>query len=514
MTPRPELEIRGNFLTHPFAELLTECARARLNGSLRVTERDKKCIFYFKNGNLVFAVSNARSSRLFDVLLRRGKLSKEDIAKIPNFSNDFELAAFLQDKKLLSQAECDRLFIDQIEEIVVEALTWPSSDWIFSPLARVRDGLAFPINTTSLLVEYGRCLSTENMLGRFRSLDEGFSRSGVQEINVGLSPDEAFVLSRADDGILTAASLVSVSAMSESSALHAIYTLWLGGLLDRKDWQPAFSPEHIAVMKNARLEIKSEAKIPGVLISEKEETPVKPTAATPAMPEAEKVLTTEEYLQRVESAETFYDVLGVDSKADTDTIKRAYFGLARIFHPDRFHAEGGITFQRIQQAFTELAQANETLKNSETREIYDYRMRKELADRDKRRATGDSGQDAIRKQQAADNFERGFDLLMNEEFEDAIQFFARAVHLAPQNARYHAYYGKALSSDPSQRYKAESEMQSAIKLDPDNPTWRILLSEFFIQFNLLKRAEGELNRLLAVFPSNQEARELLRSLKT
>ncbi len=514
MTPRPELEVKGNFLTHPFAELLTECARARLNGSLRVTERDKKCIFYFKNGNLVFAVSNARSSRLFDVLIRRGKLSKDDIAKIPNFSNDFELAAFLQSKNLLTQAECDRLFIDQIEEILVEALTWPSSDWIFSPLARVRDGLAFPINTTSLLVEYGRCLSTENVLGQFRSLDEGFSRSGVQEINIGLSPDEAFVLSRADDDVLTAASLVSVSAMSEASALKAIYTLWLGGLLDRNDWQPAFSAEHIAVMKNARLEIRSEAKIPGVLISEKEETAVKPMAATPATPEAEKVISTEEYLQRVESAETFYDVLGVDSKADTDTIKRAYFGLARSFHPDRFHAEGGITFQRIQQAFTELAQANETLKNAETRELYDYRMRKELADRDKRRAAGDSGQDAIRKQQAAENFERGFDLLMNEELNDAIQFFARAVHLAPQNARYHAYYGKALSSDPSQRYKAESEMQSAIKLDPDNPTLRILLAEFFIQFNLMKRAEGELNRLLAIFPSNEEARELLKSLNT
>jgi hypothetical protein len=40
-----------------------------------------------------------------------------------------------------------------------------------------------------------------------------------------------------------------------------------------------------------------------------------------------------------------------------------------------------------------------------------------------------------------------------------------------------------------------------------------MLAEFFIQFNLLKRAEGELNRLLAVYPSNREARELLDSLR-
>src|SRR5688572_32886082 len=108
MTPQPELEIRGNFLTHPFAELLTECRRARLTGSLRVSERDKKCVFYLKSGSLVFAVSNARSSRLFDMLIRRGKFSKEEIAKIPNFSNDFELSAYLQENELLSGLECDR----------------------------------------------------------------------------------------------------------------------------------------------------------------------------------------------------------------------------------------------------------------------------------------------------------------------------------------------------------------------------------------------------------------------
>jgi curved DNA-binding protein CbpA len=515
MTPQPPLEITGNFLTHPFAELLTECSRARLTGSLRVNEREKKCIFYLKSGSLVFAVANSRSSRLFDLLIRRGKFSKEQIAKIPNFNNDFELSAYLQENELLSSQECNQYFVEQIKELVVEALTWKSSDWTFSPLARVRDGLAFPINTKSLLVDYGRCLSVQEMLGRFRSLEERFSRSNLPATDVGLSPDEAFVLSRAEDGQLTAAGLLSVSAMSEASALQAIYTLWLGGLLERWDWQPAFSEEHIATMKNARLELKKEAAVPRAPFAEKQEDQ-EPPAETPRKPaivaEPEKPISTEEYLERVENAETYYDVLGVDAKADTDTLKRAYFGLARMFHPDRFHAEGGETFQRVQNAFTELAQANETLKNAETRELYDYRMRKELADREKRRAAGDMGQDALRRQQAAENFERGFDLLMNEEWADAAQFFARAVHLAPQTARYHAYYGKALSDDPQQRYKAESEMQTAIKLEPDNVTLRLLLVEFFIQFNLKKRAEGELNRLLTAFPGNKEALELLSSL--
>ena len=102
---------------------------------------------------------------------------------------------------------------------------------------------------------------------------------------------------------------------------------------------------------------------------------------------------------------------------------------------------------------------------------------------------------------------------MDNEHEQALPFLARAVHFAPKNARYHAYYGRALSNDSKQRHKAEGEMQAALKLDPNNPTFRILLAEFFIEVNLLKRAEGELKRLLDVFPNNREARDLLAKLQ-
>ncbi|MBP7475322.1 MAG: tetratricopeptide repeat protein, partial [Pyrinomonadaceae bacterium] len=101
----------------------------------------------------------------------------------------------------------------------------------------------------------------------------------------------------------------------------------------------------------------------------------------------------------------------------------------------------------------------------------------------------------------------------DQNSEGATPFLARAAHFAPKNARYRAYYGKALSSDDKQRHKAEAEMQAAVKIDPDNPTYRLILAEFFIQVNLMKRAEGELNRLLAIYPSNREARALLDSIR-
>lgn len=512
MTPQTQtdLELTGSFYAHPLAELITEIMQARLNGSLRGADKEKKWIIYFKNGKVVFAVSNARNSRLFDILMRRNRLKKEEVTAIPNFSNDFEFAAHLQNKKLMSKEDCDQLFAEQIQDIIVDALSWTQGEWTFSSLARIRDGLTFDINTRQLLIEYTRCMPVDTVLSRFRSMEETFTRSEADATDLRLDAEEAFILSRTEDKPLSASDLVSMSAMSEARALHAMYTLWTGGLLVRKKWRSAFDANHINAMKGARLELKREAKL--VHVAEPvAEVPVEQPESKAPEKEQTAVISVEAYLEQVESAETYYDILGVDSDADIEELKRAYFHLARNFHPDRYHAEGGERLERIQQAFTELAQAHETLKNEASREMYDYRMRKELAEREKLRETG--GERDVKLEQADEHFERGFSLLMEDELERALPFLARAAHFAPNVARYRAYYGKALSADSKQRHKAESELQAALRIDPNNATFRILLAEFFIQNNLPKRAEGELNRLLTIFPGHREAVDLLISLK-
>ncbi len=515
MTPQSDLEIKGNFLTHPFAELIAEIAQTRVSGSLRASSKDRKCVIYLKGGRVVFAVSNARSSRLFDIMLRHNRLTKKDVVQIPNFSNDFEFVAFLESKGFLTKADSARLFVDQIEAIIVDILEWPDGEWVFSSLTRIRDGLAFDVNAKGILFDYARSMPENAVLSRFHSFDERFHRLVVGDSGLNLTSDEGFIFSRVGDEPVTVRDLSAVGGMPESKALHVLYTLWLGGMIARDDWRPAFSEATIGAMLGAKLELKQEAKLPVVSVAADTAEVAPPQIEQPAKA-PEIPITLDEYLHRVEGAATFYDLLGINTKADTVEIKHAYFRLAKMFHPDKYHSEGGEVFKRIQNAFTELAQAHETLKSDANRELYDYRVRKELAEREKRMASGEGnevGPQAGQVEQAENHFERGFSLLMDDNYEEALPFLARAVHYAPKIARYHAYFGKALSADEKQRHKAESEMQTALKLDPTNPTFRILLAEFFIQFNLLKRAEGELKRLLDVFPSNREARDLLDSLK-
>ncbi len=522
MTPRSQLEITGNFFAHPFAELLAEIASACLDGSLRISDGEKKCVVYFSEGSIAFAASNERSSRIFEHVLKRGKISREELVQIPNFANDFELADLLVDRHIITSAEKDSLFRDQLLDIVIDLFSRQTGEWTFSPLARIREGLSFDIDLTDHLLNYSRCLETDIVKGRFRSLDETFRRTDRSELGLALTMQEGFILSRIEGAPLKIAEIASLAAMPETEVYKCLYTLWLCGLILREKWNSAFPASFVAAIRAARLErveVKAPAAVPvkpepSAVPAESAKPDPEPAveAPLPKQKEAEPI-TLDQYLDRVEGAPTFYDILGIDTKAESAEIKHAYLWLAKQFHPDHFHSEGGDKAKRIQQAFTQLSQAYDTLKNADSREIYDYRVRKELIDRETQSKTGESDIAMRQREQATENFDRGLSLLMENDPDAAVTFLARAAHLAPKNARYRAYYGKALAFDDKQRHKAESEMQAALKLDPDNPAFRIMLAEFFIQFNLLKRAEGELNRLLAIFPGNREGLELLKKLK-
>jgi predicted Zn-dependent protease len=86
--------------------------------------------------------------------------------------------------------------------------------------------------------------------------------------------------------------------------------------------------------------------------------------------------------------------------------------------------------------------------------------------------------------------------------------------LEPRVARYRAYYGSALARKPTLRRSAESELQAALKIEPNNASFRVMLAELYQQVGLRKRAETEAARALSVDPTNKSARTLLANLSS
>lgn len=62
----------------------------------------------------------------------------------------------------------------------------------------------------------------------------------------------------------------------------------------------------------------------------------------------------------------FYDVLGIDPKADREEVKDAFHSLAKVFHPDL-----NLGDEVAERRFREICQAYSTLKDRRTRAAYE-----------------------------------------------------------------------------------------------------------------------------------------------
>ena len=254
-------------------------------------------------------------------------------------------------------------------------------------------------------------------------------------------------------------------------------------------------------------------------------------------PQRSEIVVTQEnvdaFLERLRRAESHYDVLGVESTAAPETLKTAYYDLARRYHPDRFRKGEPALVARMESAFARITQAYDILRDDDLRANYNAKLQarrkaQQIADATPKpvapvaepTATSDAKSDTepatptiSAGERAANDFKEGYAALEQGQRSVATGLFASAARLAPNEPRYRAYYGQMLAAQENTRRAAEAELQAAIKLDPGNAEYRVMLAELFKDLGFVIRAKGEAERAVAADPNNRKARDLLRELK-
>jgi len=109
-------------------------------------------------------------------------------------------------------------------------------------------------------------------------------------------------------------------------------------------------------------------------------------------------------------------------------------------------------------------------------------------------------------------FKEGLAALELGERKAALGLFASAASAVPKEPRYRARYGQLLALNENTRRIAETELLAAIKLDPQNAEYRVILAELYRDLGLKLRAKGEAERALEADPDNRKARDLLQAL--
>lgn len=494
--------MEGQLSEHPFAELISEILEKGFSGALRVEKERVKAVVYFEDGKLTYATSNLRNLRLIEYLKKRG-VPIENLYGV-DLSSDFAVVSSLTARGT-NQVKIDEALSEQVSDVVRVLLLWPAGSWVFEERARLTEPVRTEIQIKQLTLAAARRIELKFAASRFSNLNETISR-GADAGGLNLSATEGFLLSRVE-GPTELGQLVTLSGMRELDALRTVYGLVLSGLLAREFWPYALK----GVASQRRATPQKEAPT---------QKPSKPEPQAPQDTEADLT----EFLERVARASTHYDVLNIPASAGAAEIKNAYYALARRFHPDRFHELAKTPLHaRLESAFARITQAHETLSDPDSKTPYDAKMAamqnaSRLAAIESNAAKSAEVQSppegGANVQLAEQRFQEGVAALQMRDMNTATAALAAAARLAPNQPRYRAYYGRALAAHPQTKRLAETELQAAVKLDPANPAYRVMLATLYRDLGFWRRAINELERALSLDSKNAEARRMLQSLET
>jgi curved DNA-binding protein CbpA len=493
--------MNGQLSEQPLAELIREISAKSLGGRLSLEHDRIKAVTYFDNGNFVYAASNLRTLRLREYVKKSGLVSEADLERFNKRLPDLDLLKQLTAQTLLTQNLADQLHARQITDILRMALVWTDGTWQMEGRSRLDEQLNLKIDLNSLLLEASRRMPADFIASRFRNDAELITPLTEPLINDNLQPAEVFLLSRLDRPT-TVRELVAISGLGEAETLRHVYSLALVRLLQREHWKSSFREQQQA---------------------RPAPPPEKPV---PEAERADEPPNIEAFLERIRTAPTYYELLGISNAVSAQDLKDVYYDLARHYHPDRFRKAEPALLARIESAFARITQAYDTLRDDRLRATYNSKLQarkkaEQIAQSTAKPTTTApqpepvaAGEPAMSAAERAETqFKEGLAALELGQRKVAIGLFASAATAAPGEPRYRARYGQLLAANESTRRAAETELLAAIKLEPNNAEYRVMLAELYRDLGLKLRAKGEAERAVSADPENRRARDLLRELK-
>ena len=214
------------------------------------------------------------------------------------------------------------------------------------------------------------------------------------------------------------------------------------------------------------------------------------------------------------SESNLYDLLGITITANDDEIKKAYYAMAKKYHPDRHHS----THLRdvhglLEELFSKITHAYQTLSSTGDRHRYDQTVKHgDSAD-----ASAGDGQSARKaeqaseaavKRQAEERYADGKHHFDEMHFFDAIQSLRDAVRLYPKK-QYHKLLAQALMKNPLWAKEAEEHFRAALKMDQFDAECALGLGQIYEDKGMMTRAQKMYEQAATYDPENEEVQKKL-----
>jgi len=426
---------------------------------------------YIREGELIFAASNRLEDRLGDLLLRDGKIDREQydrsVAEMKKTGQ--KQGAVLVRLGFLKPEELVGAVRNQVEEIILALFTLKEGSFEFRETALSADGVITLKLSPQQVIYYGikRMDYSMDMLSELPSPESvPVVAPGKGEVLREISLDrEGGRMIALVDGKRTLKDIIRLSQIDQREAVRTLYAFLCSGILEVAET---------------------------VTGTERDDTPSDTTASGNGKyhPDSAAILEVHESYRRI----GYYGILGVSSTASAGEIKKAYYKAAKKFHPDRhFSFADAEINSKLSDIFSYVYEAYATLTNPVKRTDYDEKRKGTVAAPD----TAD---------QARGKFEEGMAAMRNRQYREAELLFGQATYFKGETAEYHFHYGLALLRQ--NRIKpAVKAIERALKIDPLNADYNAELGFAFLNMKFPTRAKGLFEKALKVAPGHKRASE-------
>jgi hypothetical protein len=238
-TPAKRLEpfavpggLRGTLARMPLPELLRELQERSATGILALTADGARKALYLKSGRVVFASSNLPTDRLGEVLLREGKITREQNENsVRALAQGRRQGRVLVESGALSPQDLWSAVQSQVREIVFSVFQWDEGQFHFEEsVLPEKERITVDLDVTVLVVEGLRRVDPATAL-RGRELDGYLVLERASPPPAGLlQPWEAHVLSLVD-GEKSVLELSNESEAGEGQTQKALYAFLATGIV-------------------------------------------------------------------------------------------------------------------------------------------------------------------------------------------------------------------------------------------------------------------------------------------
>ncbi|MCK4645518.1 MAG: DnaJ domain-containing protein, partial [Candidatus Aminicenantes bacterium] len=200
----------------------------------------------------------------------------------------------------------------------------------------------------------------------------------------------------------------------------------------------------------------------------------------------------------------YYQILDIPESAPQDKIKKAYFELARKYHPDSFGEDvSSDNREKIADVFTHVTRAYHAVSSTGKKQVYESE-RETPAEEKKVEVEAKAGK----------RYRQGKTLYNQGRYEEALVALEEAVRLKRASGDYFLLYAMIESKVPQYKKKAEGDFKKAIELTPFNPDAYMGLGIYYKQEGLPIKATKMFKKALSLDSGHKGAQSELGVFET